>query len=164
MRKWDHIIYSTSNTDDLVEKDLESKRIYSSWFRNQVWKGQFDFVMRSVNIDDLKNGNQKQPIRNELMFDKCEDQTYSNNNVVGVSALVMYHYREMNINELKAIIFRVANCYRNLFSIELIQIKIQELIHSNIIKYYDDKLKIYKKDQLFDLIDLCIPFLSKYIS
>merc|ERR1712212_1203630 len=58
-------------------------------------------------------------------------------------------------------IFRVANCYRNLFSIEPIQIKIQELIHSNIIQYYDDdKLKINKSDQLSDLIELCIPFLS----
>ena len=117
--------------------------------------------------DDLKNGNEFQkPIRNEIIFDKCEDQTYSNNIIIGVACLVMYHCRRMTLDDLKSMTFRVANCYRSIFSIELIQMKIHELIHSNILKYSDENTSIIhvpneSNENISELINLCIPYLSK---
>ena len=143
--------------------------IFSSWFRNQIWNGQFDYVIREVKShnDDLKNGNEFQkPIRNEIIFDKCEDQTYSNNIVIGVVSLVMYHCRQMTLDDLKSMTFRVANCYRSIFSIEIIQMKIQELIHSNILKYSDENISIIyvpneSNEKISELINMCIPYLSR---
>ena len=155
-----------SNTNDHLKSDSV---IFSSWFRNQIWNGQFDYVIREVKNynDDLKNGNEfTKPIRNEIIFDKCEDQTYSNNIIIGVACLVMYHCRQMTLDDLKSMTFRVANCYRSIFSIELIQMKIQELIHSNILKYSDENTSIVhvsneSNEKISELINLCIPYLSK---
>ena len=144
--------------------------IYSSWFRNQIWNGQFDYVIRRLknHTDDLQNGNEFQnPIRNEIIFDKCEDQTYSNNIVIGVAALVMYHGRRMTLCDLKSMTYRVANCYRSIFSKELIETKIQELIHSNILQYSVESSVIHvsadsnENIKLSELINLSIPYLSK---
>lgn len=167
------IIYSTNPTESHTTADDHLKMgsvIYSSWFRNQIWNSQFDYVIREVKShnDDLKNGNEiENPIRNEIIFDKCEDQTYSNNIIVGVASLVMYHCRRMTLHDLKLITFRVANCYRSIFSHELIQMKIQELIRFNIIKHsHEDTSIIYVSNEfneskkISELINLCIPYLS----
>ena len=78
----------------------------------------------------------------------------------------MYHCRQMTLDDLKSMTFRVANCYRSIFSIELIQMKIQELIHSNILKYSDENTSIVdvsneSNEKISELINLCIPYLSK---
>ena len=144
--------------------------IYSSWFRNQIWNGQFDYVIRELKDynDDLKNANAFQnPIRKDIIFDKSEDQTYSNNIVVGVVALVMYHCRQMTFDDLKSMTFRVVNCYRSIFSKELIEKKIQELLHSNILQYSKENSSIIvianNSDdmKLSELLNLCIPYLSR---